>query len=55
MATDPSEVAGSTAVALFEGQRIRREWVDDRWHFSVVNVAVPLYQWLEARLTPPAR
>ena len=29
-------------VAFFEGQPIRREWVDDRWFFSVIDVVVRL-------------
>jgi hypothetical protein len=26
------------SVAIFEGQRIRRQWVEDRWLFSVIDV-----------------
>ncbi|HEV7129729.1 MAG TPA: BRO family protein, partial [Ktedonobacterales bacterium] len=33
-----------TAVTLFEGQRIRCAWLDDRWYFSVVDVVGLLAQ-----------
>lgn len=36
-------------VAIFEGQRIRRQWLEDRWFFSVVDVVGLLAQSAEPR------
>src|SRR5260221_5221104 len=36
-------------VAIFEGQRIRRQWVEDRWYFSVVDVVGLLTEAAEPR------
>jgi hypothetical protein len=36
-------------VAIFEGQRIRRVWLEDRWYFSVVDVVGLLSESAEPR------
>jgi hypothetical protein len=36
-------------VAIFEGQRIRRQWVEGRWHFSVIDVVGLLTEAAEPR------
>lgn len=37
-------------VAIFEGQHIRRQWVEDRWYFSVVDVVGLLSEAAEPRV-----
>jgi hypothetical protein len=37
-------------VALFEGKRIRRVWLEDRWYFSVVDVVGLLAEAAEPRV-----
>ena len=48
MADELTAVPGTSA-ALFEGKRIRRVWVDGRWHFSVVDVVGLLAEAVEPR------
>jgi hypothetical protein len=42
-------LGGGTDVALFEGQRIRRLWLDGRWFFSVVDVVGLLAESMDPR------
>jgi hypothetical protein len=53
---DAPSQPNQTAVALFEGQHIRRVWFDDRWYFSVVDVvglltesATPRIYWAQMK------
>ncbi len=43
-------LGGGTDVALFEGQRIRRQWHDGRWFFSVIDVVGLLSESAEPRV-----
>src|SRR5262245_35377301 len=49
MTDDQQNERPDLRVVIFEGQRIRRQWVDDRWFFSVIDVVGVLTQAAEPR------
>jgi hypothetical protein len=47
--SDEGKRTPGTDVAIFEGQHIRRQWLDGRWYFSVIDVVGLLTESAEPR------
>jgi hypothetical protein len=46
---DGQDTKPDATVAIFEGQRIRRQWIEGRWYFSVIDVVGLLAEAAEPR------
>jgi hypothetical protein len=50
MSDNQDDTMPGSNVAIFEGKTVRRQWVEDRWYFSVIDVVGLLAEAAEPRV-----